>query len=393
MTEPDNANEARLRRMFRDAAADIHRTRPLNIDALPFRAPRRTTWGLSLGLAVCVAAAAAITLTVHPWSDTSPGGVTGSSGVLLTVKSDGAVETIDPESGTVLSTLVGPSPVDSMGRHLGQPTGVTAAGDVAYVAYDRPSPIIESIPFAGGTPTFVTDGTEPAASPDGTKLALWRATAGSGPGAVVVRVLATGSEQTVDPVDPPGGIVELSWSPDGNELALSGLFDTGTTVGPLNQIVGGIQLLTLEQPLSTTNPHFLGTPTGFADFAAGTPAQADGQFLDSGGTLAVLFGKVRGVCQPATPTTVQSVDPTTGQATTLASFPFIISNPVFDQEGHLVAFERSFPRSRCPRRSSSSIAVRSVSIAVRSVLYGWSDGTTSRLVGQVAAVTFVAPAS
>jgi hypothetical protein len=415
MTEPDDANEARLRRMFRDAAADIHPRRPLNVDALPLRAPGRTTWGLSLGLAVCVVAAAAITLTVHPWSDTSPGGATGDAGILLTVKSDGAVETIDPESGTVLRTLVGRSPVDSTGRHLSQPTGITAADDVAYIAYDRPSPVIESIPLGGGTPTFVTDGTEPAASADGTKLAFWRLTDGSASDAVVVRDLATGLEQIALSIALPGEVNELSWSPGGNELALSGLFRANTKAGslPLNPIVGGVELLALDQPLSATNPHFLGTPTGSADFANGTPAQAQGQFLAAGGDVAVVFGKVSGVCQPAHATSVQSVDPTSGQATTMAYFPFVISNPVFDQTGRLIAFERSFAVSGCPPVRTTTTTTTTATtppgrlpgisvgggttgsgslIAVRSVLYRWSDGKTIRLAGDVADVTFVAAA-
>src|SRR5689334_5087528 len=97
---------------------------------------------------------------------------------------------------------------------------------------------IESAPVAGGSPTVIADGTVPAISPDGTRLAY--ATAPLQTGAcvgnaneltkgytLVIRTLSTGT-QAVYPQLPPGQdtglpapISHLSWSPDGSNLAVS----------------------------------------------------------------------------------------------------------------------------------------------------------------------------
>jgi hypothetical protein len=97
---------------------------------------------------------------------------------------------------------------------------------------------IESVPVAGGSPTVIADGTVPAISPDGTRLAY--ATAPLQTGAcignaneltkgytLVIRTLSTGT-QAVYPQLPPGQdtglpapISHLSWSPDGGTLAVS----------------------------------------------------------------------------------------------------------------------------------------------------------------------------
>jgi hypothetical protein len=101
-----------------------------------------------------------------------------------------------------------------------------------------------------------------------------------------------------------------------------------------------------------------------------------------------------------------SVDPTTGDTTTLASIPYLVSAPVFDQSGNLVAFQRSFVSCTPPVTTTSTISTTTVpgrfggSVATggafststewtRSVLYKWSDGTASRLADDVRAVTFV----
>jgi hypothetical protein len=154
MTEPENANGERLRAMFLDAAAHIHPTRPVpETTATSAPTPRTAPLRLTFGLAVCVAAAVGITFAVHPWGSAganhSTSG-TGGSGALLTVESNGAVDLRAPDTGAILSTLVGPSPVDSRGRHLSDPSAVSAAHQVAYIAYDRPSPVIESCRIAAG---------------------------------------------------------------------------------------------------------------------------------------------------------------------------------------------------------------------------------------------------
>ncbi len=419
MTGPDQTTEARLRALFHDAALRIHPTRPA---PYPGTAPppvhRRARLRLTIGLAVCVVVAGLITAEVRPWAGSGGVGLgsgTGPPGVLLTVTSDGAVELLAPETGAVLRTLVGPSPVDGSGRHLSRPYGVTAADQVAYVGYLGPSPVIESIPFAGGTPRYVTDGVLPSANPDGTELAF--ESAGTSTGAVVVRDLASGSQQTVYPSGTGASgisLVEgLSWSSDGEHLAIGGLFTSPVPGGtpPLAvDLSTGAELLTLGSPLSATNPHFLGTTTTFAGHSPETSSWTDAQFVGPGDDVAVVAGPSSGACGAAVPTSVLSVDPTTGRTTPVASFAFAIMNPVFDQRGDLVAFTRDFPQT-CPpvttitttttttiaRAFSGKVSVSGggtfYAVPARTVLYRWSDGTASRLAPDIAAVTFVPQAS
>jgi hypothetical protein len=423
MTEPDESRETQLRALFHEAAREIHPTRPApdtTMTLTPTRPPRTASVRLTIALAVCVAVILALVLAVRPWGHTEtekaalgPGG----SGALLTVESSGAVVLLDPQTGAVLSTVVGPSPVDSDGRHLSQPTDVTAAGEVAYVAYEEPVPVIERIPFGGGTPTYVTDGAFPAVSPDGTQLAFsvlrtGSDTGGSTDGVVTVRDLATGVERTVYTTAAVTLINHLSWSPDGTELTMSGIFVSPlpTTLSPGTPqplVKEGVQILALDQPLSTSNPHFLGTPTTWSGLQANDAAWADGQYLGSGANIAVLSGAVGGICQ-VTPSSVLSVDPGTGQTTTVATFPYSVSNVVFDQSGDLIAVQRTLPPAACSEPTTTTTTTtttvpdesvsRGSAEAIRllppqMVLDKWSDGTSSPLSTGVVAVAFVPAAS
>jgi hypothetical protein len=419
MTESDTTGEERLRQMFRQAAVQIHPSTPgPGFDTLPPRTPRATTMRRSLGVALCVAVAGAVTLAAHPWGNSQGTGLgdgTGSDGVLVAVASNGAIELLSPDSGAVLSTLVGPSPVDTSGRHLRQPLAITADAQFAYVGYEFPSPVIESIPMSGGTPTYVTAGLDPSVSPDGSKLAYQPAESTS-TGDLVVRDLTTGSQQTVDS---SSGITfgnELSWSPDGTELALSGTFlsTPPKTLAPgtlPNLITEGVQLLALNQPLSATNPRFVGTPVGSSGLEAGSPVWSDAQFLGSTGAIVVVQSGSGGGCQAA-PSSLLSVNPTTGNTTAVASFPYLVSDPIFDQAGNLVAFQRSFVSCTPPVTTTSTTSTTTTTSPgsfggsastggafatstawTRSVLYKWSNGTASRLGGDVRAVTFVDRAS
>ena len=201
MTDSDTAGEERLRQMFRQAAVQIHPVTPgPGFDTAPAKAPRTPTMRRSLALVLCVVAAAAITFAVHPWGGSRGAGLgdgTGSNGVLVAVASNGSIELLSPDSGAVLSTLVGPSPVDTSGRHLRQPLTITADTQFAYVGYEFPSPVIESIPLSGGTPTFVTAGLDPSVSPDGTELA-YQSAGSTAAGDIIVRDLTRGSQQTID---------------------------------------------------------------------------------------------------------------------------------------------------------------------------------------------------
>jgi hypothetical protein len=416
-------SENRLRQMFRDAAAQIHVSRPVPSPALrstPPRTARRSTWGLSIGLAVCLAVAAAVALDVHAFGgsgNSEPGAGNGASGALLTVDSNGAVKLLSSDTGAVLRTLVGPSPVDSSGRHLGEPAAVTVADQVAYLAYGQPSPAIESVPLAGGTLHYVTNGFAPAASPDGAKLAFFRLSAGSSSPSpsssgssssesVVVRDLATGSEQTVDAIEGIGIVDALSWSPDGTQLAMTGTFMPNDTTSALSDIAIGVQILTLDQPTSGTNPHFLATPVTVSDAASGTPTWEDGQFLDSGDSVAVLASSTAGnACEGTAHTSVLLVDPTTGRTTTVATVPFVVSQAVFDTAGKLVALQRVLSPStkfchEATTTTTSTTAAGGTSHGSSfsssfgfstngSVLENWSSGTLRKLADGVAAVSFL----
>jgi WD40 repeat protein len=428
MTEHDNDAESRLRAMLRDAAVEIHPSRPAPglVGPSPSRNRRRSTWGLSIGLAVCLVVGTLVALDVHAIGGSSNGGLAVGghvSGALLVADSDGAVRLLDPDTGAVLRTLVGPSPVDSSGRHLKEPEAITAANQAAYVAYDDGlHSVIESIPFSGGTPQYVTSGMDPSASPDGTRLAFVRLVTGSSGSAsepVVIRDLATGSEQAVDTTTGFGFVESLSWSPDGTQLAVSGIFTPTARPGSVGGIDIGVQILTVDQPTSATNPRFLGPPrtlgglgtvaSGVAvlpTFTLGTPAWTDGQFLASGGGVAVLaVTSSVGVCQ-STHTSILVVDPATGETTTLATVPFSVSGAVFDPAGNLVALQRDLPPRRCHEATTtttttttvpglSGVSSSSFSTGTAYFSFGrleldrWSAGTSSKLADGVVAVTFV----
>jgi len=413
MTGPDHVTENRLRKMFLDAAADIHPSRPApGAEATPSPARWASAARLSLGLTVCVAVAAVAALGVHVWGGSGGAGSLsggGAPGTLLTIQSDGSVDLLSPATGTVMRTLVEPSPVDSAGRRLHDPVAITASKSDAYIAYGRLRSTIESIPLTGGVLTYVTDGMAPAVSPDGSMLAFFRlfrtsdATATTVTGAVVVRDLASGSEKTVDSTASFTLVEGLSWSSDDTELAMSGVFNSGAGASLVTDTQVGVQLLALDEPTSGTNPRFVGSPTSLS---AQTAVWSDGQFQGSGTDLAVIVSSPGGACQPGT-TTVLSVDPTTGQTTPEASLPFRVSHVILDQAGALVAFERvSLPPGACNApaptttatsaaisRLGSSISGSSIVVADRYVLYRWANGATSQLATDIVAATIVYPTS
>lgn len=80
------------------------------------------------------------------------------------------------------------------------------------------------VPVTGGDPELVTSGTDPAVSPDGTKLAVvefqW----------LKVRDLATGAETRYEAAEPPTMLSHPAWSPDGRSIALE-RYDADVRVG------------------------------------------------------------------------------------------------------------------------------------------------------------------
>jgi hypothetical protein len=364
---------------------------------------------VTIALSVCVVVAAAIALDVHAWggSRVEPAGGTTISGQLLVVKANGAVEIVSPNTGAVLRRLVGSSPVTSQGLHLRRPTAVTAAGHVAYVSYLGPTPVIVRIPFAGGTPRVVAHGLAPAASHDGTRLAYFELTPGASSGVIAVMDLATGKTSIVYSPNSSTFPVSLSWSTDDRRLAVSGLFLPATSL--IDDAKLGVEVLDPGRPLSATNPSVAGI---LMTLDSGLRAWTDGQFLATGGKLSVLSSGADQPCRAA-PTRILSVDPVSGQATTMVTLPFPISHAVFDNTGHLVAFMRTLAPPSCrtsPSTTTTTTTTPTVApmqigpgvtnsdgfsgsgevVPTQSELDRWSDGKASRLVDGVDAVAFVA---
>lgn len=149
------------------------------------------------------------------------------------MKQNGAVIVLDPATGTVLRTLVS-------GGAFGDEVSV-ASGRVYYAARHDCSSEIYSVPLSGGQATAIAAGSQPAVSPDGTRLAYLREPFASGgqpayqscgiasPPDVnlVIRDLAAGTETVYR--EPPAArrspftypVSHLSWSPDGKWLLLS----------------------------------------------------------------------------------------------------------------------------------------------------------------------------
>jgi hypothetical protein len=149
---------------------------------------------------------------------------------IVAVTARGALVTLNPASGAVTRTLV-PSGV------IGDEISV-AKGTVYFAVRHGCTGRIESVALAGGTPAELANGTSPAISPDGSKLAYATQpslTTGCVPGQaditrlfkVVVRTVSTAAE-TAYPMVPasqdnglPAPISHLSWAPDGRHLAVS----------------------------------------------------------------------------------------------------------------------------------------------------------------------------
>jgi len=398
MTGPETAAEARLRQLFRDAAAGIGPTRPAPApEARPPRPGRAGASRLVLGLAVGIVVAAVAAFGVHAWGGSAAPASGGGTGALLAIRSDGAVDLLAADTGAVLRTLVGPSAVDASGRHLGRPVAVTASATEGYIAFGRLNAVIERVPLAGGPLTYVTTGMAPSVSPDGAELAVFRLSTATKTGRVVVRDLATGSERTVDAMT--GGTIldSLSWSSDDTQLALSGVFLNPNAGSLIDAISIGVQVLALTQPTSATNPHLVGTASSPAN---AVPTWTDAQFLGSA-DLGVLVS-TRGACQAAA-TVVASVDPATGQQTTVVTFAGAVAHAVFDPAGHLVAYLRPQPVSCAPSVTTTSAPPGGLgrvgtsgggsftASSTQTVLYRWTDGTSRQLDDDVVAAVFVPP--
>jgi hypothetical protein len=213
------------------AAPARGRARLIRAAAVPAALALLTACGGSSGGSA--GATATVTATASSPAASSPAAAAAASPVIVAVTSGGALEVLNPGTGAVESTLV-PSGV------LGDEVAVSASDTVYFTAARGCTGEIESVPLAGGTPAQITAGQLPALSPDGTRLAFASepsadAAASCFPSGgdptlqykLVVRTLATGAEVTYPMVAAgqdsglPAPISHLSWSPDGQHLAVS----------------------------------------------------------------------------------------------------------------------------------------------------------------------------
>ena len=151
---------------------------------------------------------------------------------IVAVTSSGALVTLDPATGTVVTTLV-PS------RVLGDEITVSSSGLVYFAVRRGCSTVVEAIPAGGGSVVRIATGSLPAISPDGTKLAyadqplLRPGCISSNPADFVshfrlaIRTLSSGATTTLPMVPAgqdtglPAPIEHLSWAPDNDHLAVS----------------------------------------------------------------------------------------------------------------------------------------------------------------------------
>jgi hypothetical protein len=180
---------------------------------------------------VTVTAAASPAGATSPAPSQSAASPTAPPGVVA-VTSAGSLVVLGP-TGTIASTLV-------TGGVLGDEISVSPNGQTVYFAVQQAAcdMTIESISINGGTPTPIAAGELPAVSPDGTELAYARepfltddciptSSKYASDFKVVIRNLSTGSQRILP--QPPevvkGGLPEpishLSWSADGQQLAVS----------------------------------------------------------------------------------------------------------------------------------------------------------------------------
>jgi hypothetical protein len=378
VSAPEDPVGSQLRKLMLDAARQIQPSRALRVPTSGTSTPpRRRISRVVVVLGACVAAASAafVVVAFGPRAQVAPGSGGGPAAEVLVIRADGRVQVVSLSTGGVLRTLVGPGAVDVAGNRLDHPVAVTASADAAYVTYRRSGvtlePTIERIPLTGGPARPVASGIDAAVSRDDTKLALFRFDAVSGAqsssivtGNVTVQNLATGAQQVVYSSTGAVSFIEsLSWSPDDEDLLMSGLFANAASATPTASTEVGVQLLDLEQPLSSNNPHFVLPPTN--PFERKTN-MSDGQFVGSNGEIAVLSNNAPSACEPSA-TRVLSVDTRSRTTSEIASVNFAVSQAYFDTRGTLVALERSTPDCREVPTTASTTTALSALGSVKSV--------------------------
>jgi WD40-like Beta Propeller Repeat len=171
----------------------------------------------------------AASASASPTTTQASGGPASPGIVAVTTK--GALVVLRPRTGAIARTLV-PSGV------TGDEISVAGNGTVYFATQHGCTSSVESVADTGGTPATIADGSLPAVSPDGSKLAYARQpslTQGCVPGTpdltklykLVVRTLSSGDEASY-PMVPrgqdtglPAPISHLSWAADNDHLAVS----------------------------------------------------------------------------------------------------------------------------------------------------------------------------
>ena len=208
-------------------------------------AARYRSAGIALsGVAAIVAALSAcgnnnpapsptVTVTTNASSSasSSTGTVAATPPAMVGVTQGGALVTLNPATGAVSSTLV-PAHV------IGDEVSVSSNGLVYFAAKHGCTDEVEAIPVAGGGVTDFGPGSEPAVSPDGSKLAYAdqpTLAAGCVPQVsdfttlyhLVIRTLSSGSSIRLPMLAPgqsaglPYPISHLSWAADNDHVAVS----------------------------------------------------------------------------------------------------------------------------------------------------------------------------
>ena len=176
------------------------------------------------------------TVTVTQSASSSPSSSTSAVAAtppaMVAVTQAGALVTLNPATGVVSSTLV-PANV------IGDEVSVSGNGVVYFAVKHGCKDEVKSIPVGGGSVTTIATGSEPAVSPDGTKLAYVdqpTVVAGCYPQNVSdpvtlyhlkIRMLSTGATTSLPMLKPgtdsglPYPISHLSWAADSNHLAVS----------------------------------------------------------------------------------------------------------------------------------------------------------------------------
>lgn len=417
---PGDPAELRLRRLFADAAGTIHPTRRApgaDPASTPIRRPGHAVgFRLAVTSAVCLVLAAVVLAGVRPWASKPAGLPPGvaAGDAFLAIRSDGSVQLLSPETGATIRTLVSPSPVDTAGHHLSRPYAVAASANTAYIAYLAPSPVIDSVPLGGGTLTAVAAGMYPAVDRTGTELAFLT-TPSTGNGGettnstqdVVVENLADGAQRTVYAESGAFILTGLSWSADGDELAIAGdLLGGGSrsAAQPLLGIEPGVEILRLDRPVSSSNPRFFGRRVVLNSQA---PVWSGFRFVGRKTAVAVLAMPPGGLCPPAS-TQVLALDTDSGATTTIATVPFRVEEGVFDPAGSLVAVVRSVPNPPCSQTTTTSTTTTTTARPGSSESTGggsitanqslsqldlWSGEQATELAGGVDVATLVHPGS